>query len=120
LQNGFGASRPSFAATPGNGDAPCFVFGQQLRSSASPRIILEIKIAERLTVRVAHDEAGAIASSMVHGGGKRRGIGVTASCAADALPLHRTLGSRKKGVLNVFPALAKGRGFPLPEGDVPP
>jgi hypothetical protein len=38
--------------------------------------MLEIKIAERLPVGIANDEAGIIRSSIVHGGGKRRGDGM--------------------------------------------
>jgi hypothetical protein len=39
-------------------DPPRFVFGQQLCRRSPPRLILEIDIRERLTVSVAHDEAG--------------------------------------------------------------
>ena len=41
-------------------DAACFVFGQQIRSSATPRLILGNRHGQRLTVVILDDEAGII------------------------------------------------------------
>jgi hypothetical protein len=41
-------------------DAPRFVFDQQVGGRPSARLVLEIKIAERPPVLVAHDEAGSV------------------------------------------------------------
>jgi hypothetical protein len=55
-------------------DTPRLVLGEQIGRRASAGLFLEVKIAERLPVVIADDEAGSFASSSVHGGGKRRAV----------------------------------------------
>ena len=53
------------------GDAPSLIFGQQVGGRLSAGIVLEVEIAERLTVLVAEKHA-LFNSSTVERGGKRR------------------------------------------------
>ena len=43
-----------------DGDAPRFVLGQQVRRSASARLVLEVDIGQRVAVVIADDEAGMV------------------------------------------------------------
>jgi hypothetical protein len=56
------------------GDAPGFVAGEQVGSRAPAGVTLEVDVGNRLTLLSLTMKQEAFASSMSHGGGKRRDV----------------------------------------------
>jgi hypothetical protein len=76
------ARRATRAACDVDGSALRFVFGQQIRSSATARLILEIDVGQRVAVMIAHDTAA--------GSGERRASTDGRSLATGKRFLHCT------------------------------
>jgi hypothetical protein len=72
-----------------NREPPRLVLGEQIGGFAPADLLLEIEIAEPLPVLVADNNQASLCSSIVQGGGKRRGVVMSAGVKVTALTLRR-------------------------------